>query len=124
MSGYDWSRENLAAVVGSRLGLPNNHDRAHLYRGTRQGGFEEVAKGKNLQQLTLPMGANFGDLDNDGFLEFYLGTGYPNYEALMPNVMYRNRGGSGLSDVTTVGGFGHLQKGHGVSFAALDNDGD
>ena len=39
----------------------------------------------------LPMGSNFGDLDNDGFLDFYLGTGYPDYEALMPNVMYRNR---------------------------------
>ena len=125
VSGYDWNRGNLAAVVASRLGLPDNHDRAHLYRGTLQGGFEEVANAQNLQQqLTLPMGANFGDLDNDGFLDFYLGTGYPDYEALMPSVMYRNRGGSGFSDVTTAGGFGHLQKGHGVSFADLDNDGD
>ena len=42
----------------------------------------------------------------------------------MPNVMYRNRGGTGFSDVTKAGGFGHLQKGHGVAFADLDNDGD
>ena len=70
------------------------------------------------------MGANFGDLDNDGWLDFYLGTGYPDYEGLIPNVMYRNRGGTGFADVTTAGGFGHLQKGHGVSFADLDNDGD
>ena len=70
------------------------------------------------------MGSNFGDLDNDGFPDFYLGTGYPNYEALIPNLMYRNRGGDGFSDVTTNGGFGHLQKGHGVAFADFDNDGD
>jgi hypothetical protein len=42
----------------------------------------------------------------------------------MPNVMYRNRGGSGLADITTAGGFGHLQKGHAIAFADLDNDGD
>ncbi len=30
--------------------------------------------------------SNFGDLDNDGFLDFHLGTGYPDYEHLMPNV--------------------------------------
>jgi hypothetical protein len=38
--------------------------------------------------------------------------------------MYRNRGGTGFSDVTTAGGFGHLQKGHGVAFADYDHDGD
>ncbi len=42
----------------------------------------------------------------------------------MPNIMYRNRGGAGFSDVTSAGGFGHLQKGHGIAFADLDNDGD
>ncbi len=38
--------------------------------------------------------------------------------------MFRNHGGQIFQDVTTSGGFGHLQKGHGVSFADLDNDGD
>ena len=70
------------------------------------------------------MGANFGDLDNDGFLDFYLGTGYPDYEALMPNVMYHNQKGKCFEDVTVAGGFGHLQKGHGIAFADIDLDGD
>jgi len=77
-----------------------------------------------LTDVTLHMGANFGDLDNDGYLDFYLGTGYPYYEGLMPNVMFRNRAGGGMDDVTTAGGLGHLQKGHGIAFADLDNDGD
>jgi hypothetical protein len=38
--------------------------------------------------------------------------------------MYHNQGGAGFADVTTNGGFGHLQKGHGVVFADVDNDGD
>lgn len=70
------------------------------------------------------MGSNFGDLDNDGFLDFYLGTGEPDLATIVPNRMFRNDGGKRFQDVTTSGGFGNLQKGHGVSFGDIDNDGD
>lgn len=124
VSSYEWDQGNLAAVASSYLGQSTPFESAHLYRGNGRGGFENVAASQNLTRISLPMGANFGDLDNDGFLDFYLGTGYPDYEASMPNVMYWNRGGLGFSDVTTAGGFGHLQKGHAVVFADIDNDGD
>jgi hypothetical protein len=78
----------------------------------------------NLDRVHLPMGANFGDLDNDGYLDFYLGTGWPELHEIMPNAMYRNDRGRGFLDVSTAGGFAHLQKGHAVVFADLDNDGD
>jgi hypothetical protein len=42
----------------------------------------------------------------------------------MPNRMFRNAEGKYFQDVTTSGGFGHLQKGHGVAFGDIDNDGD
>lgn len=51
-------------------------------------------------------------------------TGYPDYEELMPNVMYLNRDGERFLGVTSTGGFGHLQKGHGVAFVDFDRDGD
>ena len=70
------------------------------------------------------MGSNFGDIDNDGYLDFYLGTGAPSYAILIPNRMFHNQGGRAFVDVTQSTGTGHLQKGHGVSFADLDNDGD
>jgi len=55
----------------------------------------------------------------------YFGTGQPDIRALQPNRMYRNAGtGRSFQDVTTSGNFGHLQKGHGIAFADLDNDGD
>jgi hypothetical protein len=70
------------------------------------------------------MGANFGDFDNDGFLDMYLGTGEVNFASIIPNKAFRNNGGNTFQDVTTYCGFGHLQKGHAVSFADLVNDGD
>ena len=70
------------------------------------------------------MGANYGDLDNDGFPDCYVGTGIPDLRSLTPNRMLRNDGGTRFLDVTTTGGFGNVQKGHGVSFADFDNDGD
>jgi hypothetical protein len=121
---YDWKQAGLAGVVASRLGLSIPFELTRLYRGDGNGGFEEVARQQGLEELTLPMGANFGDLDNDGYPDFYLGTGYPDYEALMPNVMVLNRQGKRFEDVTYGGGFGHLQKGHAVVFADVDNDGD
>ena len=38
--------------------------------------------------------------------------------------MFRNDGGKRFQDVTTAGNFGHLQKGHGIAFGDVDNDGD
>jgi hypothetical protein len=116
---------DVTTVAAGYLGLPNpGAELGRLYLGDGAGGFDEVAQAWGLTRPTFPMGSNFGDLDNDGYLDFYLGTGYPQYEGLMPNVMYRNRAGRGFADVTTAGGFGHLQKGHAVVFADLDDDGD
>jgi hypothetical protein len=95
-----------------------------LYRGDGRGGFTEVARQQGLTFPVQPMGCNFGDLNGDGYLDFYLTTGNVPYWDLWPNAMYLNQGGSGFENVTMSGGFGHLQKGHGVSFADIDNDGD
>ncbi len=110
--------------VADFLGLPHQGEPACLYQGDGKGGFREVAASQNLTRAAQTMGANFGDIDNDGFPDFYLGTGYPAYEALMPNLLYRNHAGNGFANVTFAAGVGHLQKGHGVAFADLDNDGD
>jgi len=73
--------------------------------------------------MLLTMGANFGDLDNDGWLDFYVGTGNPDLSVLIPNRMFRNDGGRRFQDVTTSGGFGQLQKGHAVAFGDINNSG-
>ena len=77
-----------------------------------------------LHTVMQAMGLNYGDLDNDGWLDFYAGTGNPDFHTLVPNRMFRNDGGRRFQDVTTAGNFGHLQKGHGIAWGDVDNDGD
>jgi hypothetical protein len=115
---------DVGDVLADYLGKPNGAEKARLYRNTGNGRFKDVTIASGLYKVLLAMGANFGDLDNDGWLDFYLGTGDPDLATVIPNRMFRNDGGKRFQDVTTSGGFGHIQKGHGVSFADLDNDGD
>jgi hypothetical protein len=116
--------DSLEQVVASYLGLPSASARPRLYHNRGDGRFDEVSRTVGLSDPLLAMGANFGDLDNDGFSDMYFGTGEPNLRTLVPNRMYRNDGGSRFQDVTTSGGFGHLQKGHGIAFGDIDSDGD
>ncbi|MCA9077096.1 MAG: CRTAC1 family protein [Planctomycetaceae bacterium] len=121
VAAYWSSVDNFAADY---LGQSHQAGTDRLYQGDGKGGFRDVTEEMDLAKVTLPMGSNFGDMDNDGFLDFYLGTGYPDYAGLMPNRMFRNERGSHFKEVTTSAGLGHLQKGHAVSFADYDHDGD
>ena len=42
---------------------------------------------------------------------------------LIPKRMFRNHDGKYFEEVTTTGDFGHLQKGHGIAFGDLNNNG-
>jgi len=117
-------QDSLPDIVKDYLGQPHQGETPRLYHNQRNGTFKDVTRESRLNRVMLAMGANFGDLDNDGWLDAYFGTGDPLLTTLTPNRMFRNNEGKGFQDVTTAGGFGHLQKGHGVSFADLDNDGD
>lgn len=110
--------------VRAYLGLAQNAARLKLYKNLGNGTFQDVTREVGLDRVFMPMGANFGDIDNDGFLDIYLGTGNPSYAALVPNVLLRNREGRSFVDVTASSGTGELHKGHGIAFADLDNDGD
>jgi tetratricopeptide (TPR) repeat protein len=94
-----------------------------VYRNNGDETFTDMTEQMRIDKSMYSMGSNFGDIDNDGFLDFYIGTGAPNFMSIVPNRMFRNVGGKYFEEVT-MGGFGHLQKGHGISFGDVDNDGD
>jgi hypothetical protein len=111
-------------VARAYLKLPRNANTLKLYRNLGDGSFQDVTRQAGLDKVLMVMGANFGDIDNDGFLDLYLGTGNPSYAALVPSLLLRNRDGKSFVDVTSSSGTGELHKGHGVAFADLDHDGD
>ncbi len=121
-SGY--RLDNIGEQAADYLGLEHHGELPRLYRNNGDETFTDVTIPAHLNRLLVTMGSDYGDLDNDGWLDFYATTGAPDLSMLMPNRMFRNAEGRFFQDVTTSGGFGHLQKGHGVSFADLDNDGD
>lgn len=102
---------------------PESEGHLVLYRNSG-GTFTDVSLEVGFDRPLLPMGANFGDLDNDGWLDVFLGTGVPDLEAVMPDAVFRNVAGQRFREMTFAAGLGHLQKGHGVSFGDLDHDGD
>jgi FG-GAP-like repeat/ASPIC and UnbV len=124
VAGYGLNGPSVAAdVAADYLGLPTAWERPRLYHNRGDGTFEDVTKAMGLYKVIPTMGLSFGDLDNDGWLDFYLGTGSPDFGSLIPNRMFRNAAGRSFQDVTTAGNFGHLQKGHAICFGDFDNDG-
>lgn len=94
-----------------------------IFHNNGDGTFEEVSEQLGTAKTAFAMSGNFGDIDNDGFLDFYLGTGNPELESIVPNKMFKSVEGKSFVDVTTKARVGHLQKGHAIAFADVNNDG-
>jgi hypothetical protein len=78
-------------MASDYLGIPHGSEKPRLYRNLGNGKFQDVTKKVGLHRLLHAMGANYGDLDNDGFLDCYIGTGDSSLASLMPNRMFRNK---------------------------------
>ncbi len=77
---------------------------------------------------TMGSGAAFLDYDNDGDLDLYIvnSAPLPGFVTDTPpiNILYRNDGDEGFTDVADEAGVGHLGYGMGCGTADYDNDGD
>ena len=116
-------QKSVEGVIDGLLGNPTTMNYSRLFRNKQGKGFEDVTKAVGLDMVFATMGSNFGDFNNDGYLDFYLGTGDPDLTTLVPNRMFRNIGGKRFAEVTASAGVGNLQKGHGVACGDWDNDG-
>jgi hypothetical protein len=120
-TSYD---RTLGDVVKGLLGQPHSRNSNRLYRNSGGKEFVNETAKAGLDMVFATMGSNFGDFDNDGFLDMYLGTGEPSIITLIPNRMFKNVGGERFSEITSSSGTGLLQKGHGVACGDWDRDGD
>ncbi len=120
-TSFDYS---VGAVVNGMIGEPHGLKSNRLWRNTGGRKFENRTAEAGLDRVFATMGCNFADFDNDGWLDFYLGTGAPDLSIVVPNRMFKNVDGRRFSEITASSGTGNLQKGHGVSCADWDRDGD
>lgn len=106
------------------LGNPINCEGPRLYKNMANGKFEDRSQFAKLDIPLHSMGCNYGDINNDGFEDFYLGTGSPDFRTAVPNRLFINNENGGYIDATLDANVGTIQKGHGVSFVDIDRDGD
>jgi hypothetical protein len=119
---FDKPLGTYAAAEALGKAVPNAGN-IFLYRNNHDDTFTNVTKEAGLNKVVFSMGANFGDIDNDGYPDMYFGTGNPDFKSLVPNKLFKNIDGKRFADVTTSSRTGNLQKGHGVAFADLRNIG-
>ncbi len=99
-------------------------DANHLFRNNGDGTFTDVTFDAKLYYPMGTMGAGVADVDNDGYVDFYFGTGDPQISRLEPNRFFRNNGDGTFSDLTRYVNFARPgNKGHGVAFVDLFEDG-
>jgi hypothetical protein len=120
-TSYD---RTLGDIVKGLTGRPHARNSNRLFRNVRGERFEDMTREAGLDAVFATMGSNFGDFDNDGFLDIYLGTGDPSIDTLVPNRMFKNVAGRRFAEITAGSGTGHLQKGHGVACGDWDRDGN
>src|SRR5690606_3129646 len=84
---FTFERPISSYAAAEALGLPFGAAGSGIvYQNNGDGTFENVSAKLGLSEKTaFAMGANFGDIDNDGYLDLYLGTGNPELESIVPN---------------------------------------
>jgi tetratricopeptide (TPR) repeat protein len=120
------------AVVGGLMKTFRTPDRGalhadstRLFRNRRDGTFQDVTAEAGLGYPMGVMGAGVADLDNDGHVDFYFGTGDPQLSRIEPNRWFHNEGNGTFRDVTRWLNLSQPgKKGHGVCFTDIDRDGD
>jgi hypothetical protein len=117
-----------STVFGDEIGRPAG--RSLILRRNPAGRFEPDSDYFGRGALPIPsMGVSYGDLDLDGCLDFYIGTGNPEGWLVLPNLMFRGTRdgaicGNEATNISMINGFGTIQKGHGIVFFDVDDDGD
>jgi hypothetical protein len=114
----------LTGVVQGLVDEPHQLRSSKLLLNRNGERFEDVSAKMGLDKVYATMGSNYGDFDNDGFLDMYLGTGEPSFATLVPNRMFKNMAGKRFVEITGTARVGNLQKGHGVACGDWDRDGN
>jgi hypothetical protein len=126
-AGFADAKSSVEQVVFGEHRDTYHSGRTTIFLQTPDGKFQERADLFDMPAST--MGSSFGDINNDGCYDFYLGTGTPEAWFILPKLMYVSesegtRCTERLTNISMLHGLGSIQKGHGIVFFDFDNDGD
>jgi len=100
-------------------------DPNYLFRNLGDGTFTEIAVQAGVEHVGGHMGVQAADIDLDGWVDFYIGSGGPNpYEAQEDFLVMNNQNGGFDRVGFATSGIQNRFMAHGVAFADFDLDGD
>lgn len=108
----DYDNDGREDVYVSRHTLPNL-----LYRNNGDGAFTNVAAQAGVAHQGTTTCSVWGDIDNDGDLDLYLGNRDET------NVLYRNNGNGTFTDISESAGVNTLFRTRAALFGDIDRDG-
>lgn len=108
----DFDNDGLEDIYVSRHSQPNL-----LYRALGNGQFADVAAQAGVAHLGTTTMSVWGDIDNDGDLDLYLGNRDE------PNILYRNNGDGTFTDISASAGVNSGHRTRAVLFGDVDMDG-
>ncbi|HTM50030.1 MAG TPA: CRTAC1 family protein [Bryobacteraceae bacterium] len=123
----DYDNDGFKDFFVSRTFKPNQ-----LFHNNGNGTFTEVTKKAGIGADCCTTVASWGDYDNDGFLDLYVGRYLDPREAIpttfyarngLPNQLYHNNGDGTFTNVTEKAGVGELGLCLGTVFGDYDGDG-
>lgn len=126
VGNYNLSKQNYVAKFYAQEKITNqfNDENPRVYINSQKGFFIDKTSEFDMNKVLFIMGANYSDFDNDGNFDFYVGTGSPEYNAVIPNRAFTLHKEGRFTETTQQNGLGNIQKGHAISFADFDHDGD
>jgi tetratricopeptide (TPR) repeat protein len=119
---YTWSdHEDVIYTMKTGHG-PDDGSPLVVYHNNRDGTFTAKTREVGLDGCWGTMSGNFGDVNNDGYIDLLLGNGSPRMERLEPFILLENDRGT-FRNTTFAAGLPFSGKSHGTNCADLFGDG-
>ena len=119
---FVWSDHEDVVYTMKTGHAPEGGGVCRVFHNNRDGTFSKRDRELGFDGCWGTMSGNFGDLNNDGYLDILLGNGSPRMDRLEPLILLENDGRK-FHNVTFSAGLPFVGKSHGTNCADLFGDG-
>ncbi len=129
VAGANNATNNNGVIIGDfdndgfeDLFVPSRLDNNRLFKNMGDGSFEDVTDTASIEVDGLTMTGAWGDIDNDGDLDLFIGN-YYTLSAPFSNYLYRNDGNGVFTDISDNAGVATNDQTRSVHMLDVDLDG-